>query len=111
MDKNSPAWNKSRIHYSTAGVAKEVKEAYSAQFRQDVLTFLDARADELVPGGLMVIIIIGIPDGVLPSECSMGMNIAILGSCLQDMVNMVIAVYLSTQMTVFNLISDSKLII
>ncbi|XP_019172984.1 PREDICTED: probable S-adenosylmethionine-dependent methyltransferase At5g38780 [Ipomoea nil] len=88
VDKNSPAWNKGRIHYSTPGAAKEVKEAYSGQFRQDVLTFLDARGDELVPGGLMVIIIVGIPDGVLPSESSISMNIAILGSCLQDMVNM-----------------------
>nr|GMC66211.1 probable S-adenosylmethionine-dependent methyltransferase At5g38780 [Ipomoea batatas] len=88
VDKNSPAWNKGRIHYSTPGAAKEVKEAYSAQFRQDVLTFLEARGDELVPGGLMVIIIIGIPGGVLPSECGMGMNIAILESCQKDMVNM-----------------------
>ncbi|XP_009777778.1 loganic acid O-methyltransferase-like isoform X1 [Nicotiana tabacum] len=87
-DRNSAAWNKGRIHYSCSGAAKEVEAAYSTQFRKDIEAFLDARAEELIPGGLMVIITLGILDGVLPSECSMGVNFSILGSCLEDMAKM-----------------------
>ncbi|XP_016490506.2 loganic acid O-methyltransferase [Nicotiana tabacum] len=87
-DRKSGAWNKGRIHYSCSGAAKEVEAAYSTQFRKDIESFLDARAEELIPGGLMVIITLGILDGVLPSECSMGLNFSILGSCLEDMAKM-----------------------
>ncbi|MCD7456407.1 hypothetical protein HAX54_031639 [Datura stramonium] len=88
LNRKSAAWNKGRIHYSCRGAAKEVEAAYSHQFRKDIEAFLDARAEELVPGGLMVIITLGILDGVLPSECSMGVTFTILESCLQDMANM-----------------------
>ncbi|XP_027157318.1 probable S-adenosylmethionine-dependent methyltransferase At5g37990 [Coffea eugenioides] len=81
-DKNSPAWNKGRIHY--AGAAKEVKDAYSTQFAKDFDSFLSARAQELVPGGLMVLVSLGFPDGVQVCESSMGENFNILGSCFLD---------------------------
>ncbi|KAI3451802.1 hypothetical protein Pfo_008467 [Paulownia fortunei] len=83
---SSIAWNKGRIHYSGAG--KEVKEAYSAQYKEDMEAFLTARANELVPGGLMVLVILGFPDGVLLSESSIGVAFDILGSCFQDLAKM-----------------------
>ncbi|XP_049383166.1 loganic acid O-methyltransferase-like [Solanum stenotomum] len=88
LDRKSAAWNKGRIHYSSSGAAKEVEAAYSNQFRKDIQAFLDARAQELVPGGLMAIITLTILDGVLPSDSPMAINFTILGSCLQDMANM-----------------------
>ncbi|KAL2531635.1 S-adenosyl-L-methionine-dependent methyltransferase superfamily protein [Abeliophyllum distichum] len=85
-ETNSSAFNKGRIHYT--GAKKEVKEAYSTQYRKDIKSFLSARAQELVPGGVMVLVILGFPGGVLPSESSIGIGFNILGSCLEDMVQM-----------------------
>ncbi|KAK6151033.1 hypothetical protein DH2020_015965 [Rehmannia glutinosa] len=85
-EKNSIAWNKGRVHYSGAG--KEVKEAYSSQYKEDFETFLSARADELVDGGLMVLVILGFPDGALLCESSIGLTFDMLGSCFQEMAKM-----------------------
>ncbi|KAA8547760.1 hypothetical protein F0562_004189 [Nyssa sinensis] len=85
-NRDSIAWNKGRIHYT--GPEKEVREAYSVQFRKDMEVFLTARALELVGGGLMVLIVSGVQDGVLPSETSIGMGFDVLGSCLEDMAKM-----------------------
>nr|QTZ19612.1 putative S-adenosylmethionine-dependent methyltransferase At5g37990 [Bixa orellana] len=54
LDKNSPAWNKGRIHCINA--AEAVANAYTAQFTKDMKVFLDARAKEVVAGGMMVLI-------------------------------------------------------
>ncbi|CAK7344191.1 unnamed protein product [Dovyalis caffra] len=83
VDSKSPAWNKGSILCS--GTSKEVAKAYSAQFKNDIDTFLNARAQEIVGGGLMVIIIAGLPDGILMSETGAGMIYEFLGSCLIDM--------------------------
>ncbi|XP_055804085.1 loganic acid O-methyltransferase-like [Solanum dulcamara] len=88
LNRKSEAWNKGRIHYSCSGAAKEVEAAYANQFRKDIQAFLDARAQELVPGGLMAIITLTILDGVHPSDSSIAIGFTILGSCLQDMANM-----------------------
>ncbi|KAK6931575.1 SAM dependent carboxyl methyltransferase [Dillenia turbinata] len=53
LDKNSPAWNGGRIHYSK----KEVREAYSAQYAKDMNLFLSARAKEIIPGGFLAALI------------------------------------------------------
>ncbi|KAF5442836.1 hypothetical protein F2P56_035453 [Juglans regia] len=53
-DKNSPICNKGRVHYTNA--PHEVLNAYSTQFAMDVENFLNARAKELVPGGMMGLI-------------------------------------------------------
>ncbi|CAI9110621.1 OLC1v1010678C1 [Oldenlandia corymbosa var. corymbosa] len=82
-DKNSPAWNEGRIHYG--GAAKEVKEAYFIQYGKDLDSFLSARAQELVPGGLMALIIMGFPEEAQLSESILGETFKTLGSCLQDM--------------------------
>lgn len=75
VDKNSPAWNKGKIHYLTA--SKQVKEAYSAQFAKDMETFLDARAKELVPVGLMALHV--------PCGASEGSNVQCQFSPLLDL--------------------------
>ncbi|KAJ4707009.1 S-adenosylmethionine-dependent methyltransferase [Melia azedarach] len=86
VDSKSPAWNKGSIHCN--GFAKEVVEAYSAQFKNDMNSFFNARAKELVPGGLMLILISTVPDGVPASNTFEGMHYDFLGSCLYDMAKM-----------------------
>ncbi|KAL3568370.1 hypothetical protein D5086_031021 [Populus alba] len=83
VDKKSPAWNKGSIQCS--GTAEEVAKAYSAQFKTDMDNFLNARAQEIIGGGLMVIIIPGLPDGILMSQTGAGIFNDFFGSCLIDM--------------------------
>ncbi|XP_015882839.3 loganic acid O-methyltransferase-like [Ziziphus jujuba] len=83
VNKNSPAWNKGRIHYSNSG--DEVVLAYKAQYDKDVQQFLQARAQEIVYGGLMVLIVPGIPNGTHHSQSLPSMNLELLGSCLMDL--------------------------
>jgi len=87
VDTKSPAWNKGSIQCS--GTAKEVAKAYSAQFKADMDNFLNARAQEIIGGGLMVIIISGLPDGILMSQTVVGICIELFGSCLIDMAKLV----------------------
>lgn len=82
VDKNSPAYNKDNIHCT--GINKEVVNSYASQFKNDLNNFLDARAQELVPGGFMVIITLVLPDGVQMSQ-SKSIYCDFLGSCLMDM--------------------------
>ncbi|OVA04862.1 SAM dependent carboxyl methyltransferase [Macleaya cordata] len=86
VDIHSPAWNKGRIHYTNAPI--EVKEAYSAQFVKDMETFLRARAQEIVCGGLMVILVLGVPNGTRPTQSIPCLLQDLLGSCLMDMAKM-----------------------
>ncbi|XP_042477202.1 loganic acid O-methyltransferase-like [Macadamia integrifolia] len=85
-DKNSPAWNKGKVIYSSA--QKEVVDAYSTQYREDMESFLCARAEELVLGGMMVLLMPGLSDGTPHSKCSHCMLYDLLGSCLLDMAQM-----------------------
>ncbi|XP_059281477.1 loganic acid O-methyltransferase-like isoform X1 [Lycium ferocissimum] len=55
LDEKSPAWNKGLIHYVGASNI-EVVNAYVAQFAKDMEVFLNARAEEIVPGGMMVLL-------------------------------------------------------
>ena len=61
VDKTSPAWNKGRIHYSNS--AKEVRKCYEAQFFKDMHRFLNARAQEILLGGLMALVLPACPNG------------------------------------------------
>ncbi|KAL6970026.1 gibberellin A4 carboxyl methyltransferase [Sarracenia purpurea var. burkii] len=45
-----------RIHYMSAA-SSEVTQAYAAQFAKDIANFLNARANEIVAGGMMVLIL------------------------------------------------------
>uniref|UniRef100_A0AAT9UT99 Loganic acid O-methyltransferase n=1 Tax=Mitragyna speciosa TaxID=170351 RepID=A0AAT9UT99_9GENT len=87
QDKNSPAFNRGRIHYT--GTEKHVVKAYFSQFQKDMGSFLKARAQEIVGGGLVVIQIPGLPSGeVLFSRTGAGMLHALLGSSLMELVNL-----------------------
>ncbi|XP_050258148.1 loganic acid O-methyltransferase-like [Quercus robur] len=83
LDKSSPAWNKGRIHYSNA--SDKVVQSYAAQYAKDMECFLNARAQEVVYGGFIVIIIPGRPNGLPHSQAIANMVGEILGSCLLDM--------------------------
>ncbi|KAL0423960.1 UNVERIFIED_CONTAM: Loganic acid O-methyltransferase [Sesamum radiatum] len=86
-DPNSPAWNKGRVLY--LGARQEVVDAYSSQHAKNTETFLEARAQELVSGGLMVLVLPGvIPTSAENSNTSytdIPTEIALIGSCLTDM--------------------------
>ncbi|XP_048330074.2 loganic acid O-methyltransferase-like isoform X1 [Ziziphus jujuba] len=84
MNKNSPDWNKGRIHYLNSGA--QVVRAYKAQFVKDMEQFLQVRAQEIVYGGLMVLIISGIPNGTHHSQGLQCMTLDLLGSCLMGLV-------------------------
>ncbi|XP_062025506.1 loganic acid O-methyltransferase-like [Rosa rugosa] len=83
-DRNSPAWNKGRIHYLNS--TDEVKRAFEVQYAEDMECFLQARAEEIVRGGLMVFIIPGIPHGIPHSDALANVTYQLLESCLMDMV-------------------------
>lgn len=85
LDCNSPAFNKGRILYGTS--ASEVGQAYSDQYAKDMQSFFDARAQELVPGGLLLLLIPGRPDGTLPAQHSFSPFLEPMESSLSDMVN------------------------
>lgn len=59
LDKSSKAWNKGKVHYSDS--PEEVVKAYEEQFGRDMEKFLEARAKEIVSGGLLVVGMCGIP--------------------------------------------------
>ncbi|GAB4828814.1 hypothetical protein Ancab_018475 [Ancistrocladus abbreviatus] len=82
-DRASPAWNEGKIH--GIGCRKEVREAYFAQFVRDMLSFLCSRAQELVDGGIMVLLIPAAPDFVLDLQTTIGSEFDLLASCLMDM--------------------------
>lgn len=82
QNKDSPAWNKGRIHYTSA--SKEVVDAYAAQFARDAGNFLDARAKELAPGGMLVIVMQGAPNGMPHSDIINGMMYDYMGSILME---------------------------
>eukprot|EP00253_Pinus_taeda_P017949 PITA_17949 len=54
-DINSVAWNGGHVYISSAAVA----DAYRDQFTQDFTAFLEARAEEIIPGGCMFIALVG----------------------------------------------------
>ena len=81
------AWNNESIRNKR--FVKEVAEAYSAQFKNDIESYLNARAQELVAGGLMFILIVVVPEGIPLSQTIFGIFYDVFGSCLMDMAKMV----------------------
>ncbi|KAJ9140654.1 hypothetical protein P3X46_031273 [Hevea brasiliensis] len=74
MDPKSPAWNKDAIDCT-----KFAKE-------NDMDTFLNAGARELAAGGLLTIILVGLPaDGILFFQTATGLAYDLLSSCLVDL--------------------------
>ncbi|XP_011070212.2 probable S-adenosylmethionine-dependent methyltransferase At5g37990 [Sesamum indicum] len=83
-DNASPAWIRGKIH--CFGARREVLEAYSNQYAKDVEAFLDARAEELVAGGLMALIVPAVPAFWNPNTAYTSItDFDILGSCLMDL--------------------------
>ncbi|KAK3007260.1 hypothetical protein RJ639_015661 [Escallonia herrerae] len=85
LDKTSPAWNKGKINYTSS--SDEVANAYAAQFQKDMKIFLNARAEEIVVGGMLVLIMAGLPDGIHRSKFPLGVFYDSLCSSLMDMVD------------------------
>ncbi|XP_040996194.1 loganic acid O-methyltransferase-like [Juglans microcarpa x Juglans regia] len=83
IDKSSAAWNKGKIHYSNS--KDVVVEAYEVQFGEDMECFLHARAQEVVFGGLIALVICGRPNGMPHSQNAQNITFELLGSCLMDM--------------------------
>ncbi|XP_011073160.1 probable S-adenosylmethionine-dependent methyltransferase At5g38100 [Sesamum indicum] len=82
-DRKSAAWNEGRIHYT--GSSGDVARAYGDQFEKDMGVFMKARADEIVEGGLMVLIMPGTPEGVCHSQQLFGVLLDFLASSLMDL--------------------------
>jgi SAM-dependent methyltransferase len=76
-------WLSALPHYTSA--PDEVFHAYSTQFAKDMDNFLNARAKELVPGGMMVLILSGIPKGMPYSQLPAGTMYNLLATILMDM--------------------------
>ncbi|KAK9091365.1 hypothetical protein Sjap_024542 [Stephania japonica] len=70
LDMDSTCWNKGRIYYTNA--PSEVMAAYSGRFAKDMERFLDARAKEVVHGGLLALSFPCIPDGLAYSRSQIG---------------------------------------
>ncbi|KAE8679749.1 putative S-adenosyl-L-methionine-dependent methyltransferases superfamily protein [Hibiscus syriacus] len=85
VDCGSSAYNSGSIYCT--GTESEVAKAFASQFENDMETFLNARAEELVNGGLIVILMGGIPDGISLSQTAIGKFYDLLGSCLVDLTN------------------------
>ncbi|XP_068309453.1 loganic acid O-methyltransferase-like [Pyrus communis] len=83
VDKNSSAWNKGRVHYSNS--TDEVVRAYEAQHAEDMECFLNARAQEIADGGMMVLVIPGRPNTLPHSDSLVNVSFQLMGSCLMDM--------------------------
>ncbi|XP_010528519.1 PREDICTED: probable S-adenosylmethionine-dependent methyltransferase At5g37990 [Tarenaya hassleriana] len=82
-DRNSPAWNKDSIQCTS--LVGEASNAYRVQFKRDMADFIEARAEELVPGGLMIISGQCLPDDVSMVSTWKGVVIDMIGDCLFDM--------------------------
>ncbi|KAK4426680.1 Loganic acid O-methyltransferase [Sesamum alatum] len=91
IDPSSTAWNKGRVHY--LGARQEVVDAYSSQHAKDVEAFLEARAQELVSGGLMALVIpAATPKSAEDPNTSytdIQSEMTLIGSCLRDMAKQV----------------------
>ncbi|XP_010552116.1 PREDICTED: probable S-adenosylmethionine-dependent methyltransferase At5g38780 [Tarenaya hassleriana] len=82
-NRNSQAWNRNSIHCTNFIV--EVARAYKKQFKKDMGAFVEARAQELVPGGLMIVLGLCLPDGVKMIRTWKGVVFDMIGDCLMDM--------------------------
>ncbi|GMP59377.1 hypothetical protein CsSME_00022670 [Camellia sinensis var. sinensis] len=87
LDNGSLAWNKGKIHYTSA--SKEIANVYATQFAKDMDTFFNARADEIIVGGMMILIILGLADGVHYSQDPRRPFFDAFNQSLLDMVKLV----------------------
>lgn len=81
-DRNSIAWNEGRVYISSDTVA----DAYLNQFRQDLASFLEARAQEIVPGGCMFIALVGRNSGDIKQQGGLGVGAHHLEAAFEELV-------------------------
>ncbi|CAA7030314.1 unnamed protein product [Microthlaspi erraticum] len=81
-DRDSPLWNKD-MHCT--GFNEAVKKAYLDQYSVDIKNLLDARAEELIPGGLFLIFGSCLRDGVKMSETFKGVGMDCIGASFNDL--------------------------
>lgn len=105
-DKNSPAFNKTYIQCNN--LVEEVTEAYKIQFKKDIGGFLEARAEELVSGGLMILSGQCLPDGIPKASTWQGVVIDMIGDCLMDMAKLVRNIMLNLLYNVLDLTLKSR---
>jgi len=67
------------------GFNPAVKKAYLEQYSIDTKNLLDARAEELMPGGLMLLLGSCMRDGVKMSETLKGTVMDFIGESLNDL--------------------------
>lgn len=77
--------NEGRVHYT--GACSDVVRAYSDQFEKDMGVVISARAEEMVRGGIMFLIMPGIPQGLSHSDLPSGVLFNFLGYSLMDLAN------------------------
>ncbi|XP_047977538.1 loganic acid O-methyltransferase-like [Salvia hispanica] len=77
--------NEGRIHYP--GAPEEVVKAYSDQYEKDLSCFMSARAEEIVKGGVLVLVVPGTPDGVSHSNHPAGVLFSYFGYSLMELAN------------------------
>ncbi|XP_047947061.1 loganic acid O-methyltransferase-like [Salvia hispanica] len=77
--------NEGRIHCSDAPEA--VLKAYSDQYEKDLGDFVSARGEEVVSGGLMILVFAAAPDGIPHSEILTSVLYSYLGHCLMELAN------------------------
>lgn len=87
-DEASPAWNKGRVHYTSA--PDRVVEAYKSQFDKEMKKFLEARAKEIVGGGMLVMIFSGVTKEMPLSSTANGVMFDFMASILMELVQEVI---------------------
>ncbi|CAA2960941.1 probable S-adenosylmethionine-dependent methyltransferase At5g37990 [Olea europaea subsp. europaea] len=83
LDNSSPAWNQGKITYS--GEKKEVLKAYALQYAKDLDSFFKARAQELVCGGLMAILVPTVPNPNSDLSSITFPSYDLLGTCLIEL--------------------------
>ncbi|XP_051148398.1 loganic acid O-methyltransferase-like [Andrographis paniculata] len=83
-DHTSSAWNEGKVHYT--GARHEVFEAYANHYANDIQSFLEARAQELVSGGLMALLVPAVPSfKISNTSYTTPTEMDLIGSCLVDM--------------------------
>ncbi|CAH8383637.1 unnamed protein product [Eruca vesicaria subsp. sativa] len=81
-DRDSPSWNRD-MHCT--GFNEAVKKAYLDQYSADTKDLLDARAEEIVSGGLMLLFGSCLRNGDKMSETSKGIVMDFIGESLNDL--------------------------
>jgi hypothetical protein len=81
--KKSASWNKGRVH--CISVPDELAHAYAARFAEDLTMFLDARAKEVMVGGLVMVLTPATPNGIPQSSAPWGFMFNLLGFSLMNM--------------------------